>query len=95
MKANQTDKVKKRTVMTKRSKCPLCGCKDLLSDGPDQFCLTCEWDTCAEYVARGLMDNIELSCFVHFPPQAPATSACEDGQNSTACGCSETFKQPA
>jgi hypothetical protein len=54
----------------KRSACPLCGYKELLTEGPDQFCGSCEWDTCAEYVERGLMNNLELAYREHFPAQA-------------------------
>lgn len=61
---------KKRTKIPRRSACPLCGCKELLTEGPDQFCLSCDWDTCAEYVERGWMDNLEMSFHSHFPGQA-------------------------
>ncbi len=57
-------------AVPRRSACPLCGCKELLTEGPDQFCLSCEWDTCAEYVERGLMNNLELAYREHFPAQA-------------------------
>ncbi len=57
---------KKKMAISKRNSCPMCGHKELLSQGPDQFCLTCDWDTCAEYVERGLMNNIGLAYFEHF-----------------------------
>lgn len=59
----------------KRSACPLCGCKELLTEGPDQFCLSCDWDTCAEYVERGLMHNLDLAYREHFPAQAAVLGA--------------------
>lgn len=55
-----------KKTMPRRSACPLCGCKQLLDEGPDQFCLSCDWDTCAEYVNRGLMNNLEQACREHF-----------------------------
>lgn len=53
-------------AMLKRRACPQCGCKELLSEGVDQFCLSCDWDTCVEYVDRGLMNNLELAFREHF-----------------------------
>jgi hypothetical protein len=58
----------------------------LLTEGPDQFCLSCDWDTCAEYVERGWMDNLEMACFVHFPPKPPTHPEQPDLQ---------THKEPA
>lgn len=62
-------------TVPRRNACPLCGCKDLLTEGPDQFCLSCDWDTCAEYVERGLMNNMELAYREHFPEQMPELAA--------------------
>lgn len=62
-------------AVPKRSACPLCGCKELLTEGPDQFCLSCAWDTCAEYVERGLMNNLDLAYREHFPTQAAELAA--------------------
>lgn len=63
---NQSSAKEVRAV-PRRNACPLCGCKELLTEGPDQFCLSCEWDTCAEYVERGLMNNLDLAYREHFP----------------------------
>jgi hypothetical protein len=62
-------------AVPRRNACPLCGCKDLLTEGPDQFCLSCDWDTCAEYVERGLMNNLECAFREHFPEQMPELAA--------------------
>ncbi len=61
-----TNEQKKKMAVPKRNSCPMCGYKELLTEGPDQFCLACDWDTCAEYVARGLMNNLGLAYFEHF-----------------------------
>ena len=53
-------------AIPKRRACPLCGHKELLTEGPDQFCLSCDWDTCAEYVERGFMNNLDLAYREHF-----------------------------
>ena len=74
---NNTDqkKTKMRVKVPHRSSCPLCGHKELLTEGMDQFCLSCDWDTCAEHVARGWMDNLEVACFAHFPALAKLTES--------------------
>ncbi len=59
------EKVERRTL-SKRTECPKCRSKNLLSDGPDQFCCDCDWDTCLEYVEKGLMNNLEISAWEHF-----------------------------
>ena len=70
-------RVKERKArLQRREACPLCGCKELLTEGPDQFCASCHWDTCAEYVERGLMNNMSLAYAEHFvwdrpKPQKP------------------------
>lgn len=56
----------KKWRLPRRDSCPLCGSKELLTEGPDQFCLSCPWDTCAEYVERGLMNNLSLAYAEHF-----------------------------
>lgn len=61
-----TKKQKKKMAVPRRNSCPMCGHKELLTEGPDQFCLSCDWDTCAEYVERGLMNNLGLAYFEHF-----------------------------
>ena len=58
-----------------RTACPLCGCKELLTEGLDQFCLSCDWDTCAEYVEKGWMDHLEFACRSHFPNSAKEPAA--------------------
>lgn len=64
--------------LQRRESCPLCGCKELLTEGPDQFCLSCDWDTCAEYVERGLMNNLSLAYGEHFVwDRAPKAQAPE------------------
>ena len=60
-------KSKKMSAVKLRKKCPMCGSEKLLTAGVDQFCLTCDWDTCLESVNRGLMDNIQVACLKHFP----------------------------
>lgn len=62
-------KQKEVRAVPRRNSCPLCGHKELLTEGPDQFCLSCSWDTCAEYVERGLMNNLDLAFREHFPKQ--------------------------
>ncbi len=69
-----------RTV-PRREACPLCGCKSLLTEGPDQFCLSCDWDTCAEYVERGLMNNLELAYREHFVEVMPEQMDKEQGES--------------
>lgn len=61
----------KRKSLLKQSHCPKCRSANLLNEGPDQFCCDCDWDTCAEYVERGLMHNLELAFREHFPKQEP------------------------
>lgn len=63
MKKQNAEKI---TRMQKRKACPLCNSRALLSEGPDQFCLSCDWDTCIEYVERGLMNNLEVAFKEHF-----------------------------
>jgi hypothetical protein len=64
--------VQQRTERTKRPKlkrqthCPKCKSKDLLTQGPDQFCCDCDWDTCFEYVEMGLMNNLEAAAREHY-----------------------------
>lgn len=64
----QTQKKEKnlRNTVSARTCCPRCRSTSLLSEGVDQFCLSCDWDTCAEYVERGLMNNLELAFREHF-----------------------------
>lgn len=81
---------KKRTKIPSRSACPLCGHNELLTEGPDQFCLSCEWDTCAEYVERGWMDHLEIACLVHFPPKPITHPTQPDSQTQN-----EGHKKPA
>lgn len=77
------NKPKKRTPkpLVKRSVCPRCGHAELLTIEPDQFCLACDWDTCAEYVEQGLMDNISIAGFVHFPPTLGSQSEEMDNES--------------
>lgn len=89
--ANQKTK-KKRTKIPRRPACPLCGCKELLTEGPDQFCLSCDWDTCAEYVERGWMDNLEMACLVHFPPTSTSDTSAAQSEPKTQA---EGQKKPA
>lgn len=56
----------RKSRLERRESCPLCGCKELLTEGPDQFCGSCHWDTCVEYVERGLMNNLSLAYAEHF-----------------------------
>jgi hypothetical protein len=68
-----TKRVKERKWrLPRREACPLCGCKELLTEGPDQFCSSCHWDTCAEYVERGLMNNMSMAYAEHFVWDRPA-----------------------
>ncbi|MBX2994113.1 MAG: hypothetical protein KF681_04810 [Bdellovibrionaceae bacterium] len=75
----QQRQIKERTrrkSLARRERCPVCGSKDLLSEGPDQFCCSCDWDTCIEYVERGLMNNLEVAFKEHFltkPELTPVT----------------------
>lgn len=62
----QTKERTRRKSLAHRERCPVCGSKDLLNEGPDQFCCSCEWDTCAEYVERGLMNSLEVAFKEHF-----------------------------
>lgn len=62
----QTKERTRRKSLGHRERCPVCGSKNLLSEGPDQFCCSCEWDTCIEYVERGLMNNLEVAFKEHF-----------------------------
>jgi hypothetical protein len=57
----QRRKREKRTGIKVRRSCPKCGSKNLLRQGPDQFCCDCDWDTCFEYVESGLMNNLEVA----------------------------------
>lgn len=84
MENEKIKKAKSRTKVPKRSSCPLCGCKELLTEGPDQFCVSCDWDTCAEYVQRGWMDNLEMASFAHFPPKpTSALQVCSEADTKT------------
>lgn len=69
-------KQEKPKSLPKRSHCPKCRSANLLNEGPDQLCCDCDWDTCAEYVERGLMNNLELAFREHFPKKAK-NSLCE------------------
>jgi ribosomal protein S27AE len=53
-----------------RKHCPRCGSTELLTTNTDQLCCKCDWDTFAEYVNSGLMDNLAKSYHEHFeePP---------------------------
>lgn len=62
--AQQSKKQKPKLKM--REHCPVCGAQGLLTLAPDQFCTKCEWDTCAEYVELGLMNNLEVAAKDHF-----------------------------
>ncbi len=62
-----------RKQLAKCSACPRCRSTNLLTEGPDQFCCACDWDTCAEYVEHGLMNNLDLAFREHFPKQAIQT----------------------
>ena len=66
MKNTLKPETKIRAKVKVRTACPLCGCKELLTEGLDQFCLSCDWDTCAEYVEKGWMDHLEFACRAHF-----------------------------
>lgn len=59
----------RRKSLQKRSCCPKCRSTNLLNEGMDQLCCDCDWDTCAEYVERGLMNNLSLAFREHFPAQ--------------------------
>ncbi len=39
-------------------KCKVCGSTDLTRSGVDILCMDCDWDTTAETVQVGLMDDI-------------------------------------
>lgn len=65
-------KKEKSWRMPRRDACPMCGCKELLTEGPDQFCVSCDWDTCSEYVERGLMNNLGMAYVEHFVWDCPA-----------------------
>lgn len=66
--------------LPRRDHCPLCGCRELLTEGPDQFCLSCHWDTCAEYVERGLMNNMALAHAEHFVWGREASKSQPEGE---------------
>ncbi len=55
-----------RQQLKKRTSCPKCKSTSLLTEGPDQFCCDCDWDTCFEYVEKGLMNNLEVAAWEHF-----------------------------
>lgn len=55
-----------RPQLKKRTSCPKCKSTNLLSEGPDQLCCDCDWDTCFEYVEKGLMNNLEIAAWEHF-----------------------------
>lgn len=57
---------KRKPKLKKREHCPMCGAQELLTLAPDQFCTKCDWDTCAEYVEMGLMNNLEVAAKDHF-----------------------------
>jgi hypothetical protein len=63
---SQRTERKKRSKLRKRDHCPKCGSQSLLEEGPDQFCCECSWDTCFEYVERGLMNNLSVAALEHF-----------------------------
>ncbi len=67
----QRQEKEKRKSLPKRDHCPKCCSANLLNEGVGQFCCDCDWDTCAEYVERGLMNNLELAYREHFPKQEP------------------------
>lgn len=70
MKLEITTKQRKEKIqrpqLKKRTSCPKCKSANLLSVEPDQFCNDCDWDTCLEYVERGLMNNLEVAVWEHF-----------------------------
>lgn len=57
---------RKKLVFTS---CPCCGSKDLIEFGVDTLCCHCDWDSCAMYVAEGLMDNRLLAFKELFDPR--------------------------
>ena len=85
----KTKNVNGRRGFVKRNACPMCGCKELLEEGPDQFCLSCDWDTCAEYVERGLMNNIQIAYREHFGSQKPIS------KQKTDCNLASVFVEEA
>lgn len=82
LKLRQTKERTRRKKLVHRERCPTCGSANLLSEGPDQFCCSCDWDTCAEYVERGLMNNIEVAFKEHFPAQEKPVVTLEPHKNS-------------
>lgn len=66
MQLRQKKERNRRKSLPKRSHCPKCHSTNLLSEGPDQLCCDCDWDTCEEYVEKGLMNNLEVAFKEHF-----------------------------
>lgn len=58
--------MKKNKSKKKPNRCPQCGHDKLIHFELDTFCSRCDWDTCAAYVAQGMMDNIYKAHAEHF-----------------------------
>lgn len=43
--------------LSKKTKCPCCGSKEIITLGFDQFCLDCNWDNSFEQVQSGSFES--------------------------------------
>ena len=92
---------KKRNAIPKRSSCRACGHKELLTFGPDQFCTKCDWNTCLEYVEKGLMNNLNIAYQQHFPKKSviksvpPATTQNPEPNSISTPTKSKSLKETA
>lgn len=48
--------------------CPACNSKNIYKLDVDVVCFNCDWNSTAEYVASGGMDQLITSYFDHFGP---------------------------
>ena len=51
------------------TKCPGCGCKDLLVMGADFLCIDCDWSNAKILIDEGRMDSVESAFKEHFNPR--------------------------